>query len=110
LKFFLRGISIAAAHATDTARRIVSLRETHRRDIAEKFGNHGGKALRLLESLYLRPYISINMARDALGISFPNASALIDKFVQQELLAEITGNARNRMFMYAPYIELFSNI
>jgi Fic family protein len=110
LKFFLRGITEASDHATETARKIVSLREANRATIASHFGNHAGKASLLLESLYAQPYITINQTAKQLGISFPNASSLIDKFVRNDLLMEVTGNARNRVFMYTPYVSLFSSI
>ncbi|NRP76025.1 Adenosine monophosphate-protein transferase SoFic [Ensifer psoraleae] len=110
IKFFLRGVGDVAEQATETAREIVNLRENHRSIISEKFGNSAGKANRILEYLYRRPTVSINSVRDELGISFPNASALVDKFVDNGLLVEITGQARNRKFFYAPYISLFSNL
>ncbi|ATU94215.1 Fic family protein [Phyllobacterium zundukense] len=110
IKFFLTGVGDVAEQATETAREIVSLREQHRSIISDRFGNSAGKANRILEYLYRRPMVSINAVRDELGISYPNASALVDKFVSNGLLIEITGQARNRKFFYAPYINLFSNL
>ncbi|MDX8518189.1 Fic family protein [Mesorhizobium abyssinicae] len=110
IKFFLKGVGDVAEQATETAREIVSLREGHRSIISDQFGNSAGKANKVLEHLYRRPTVSINNVRDVLGISFPNASALIDKFVEAGMLVEITGQARNRRYFYAPYINLFSNL
>lgn len=42
------------------------------------------------------------------GMSFPSANDLIKRFVKHELLTEITGQARNRRFRYAPYIKIFA--
>jgi len=108
LKFFLRGVGSVAAQATETARQIVSLRETHRALITEQFGSGAGRASKLLESLYKRPSVTVNDARDLLGISYANANNMIEKFREHEMLFEITGNARNRVFFYSPYIDLFS--
>jgi Fic family protein len=110
LKFFLRGVCEVANQATDTSKRIVALREEHRRLIADHFGNHGGKAVRLLERLYERPTVSVNDVASLLRISFPNANALVGKFRRRGLLRETTGNARNRVFLYHSYVDLFSNI
>jgi len=110
LKFFLRGVNEVANQATETAKKIVALRENHRHLIVERFGNHGGKAVRLLERLYERPTVSVKDVASLLEISFPNANALVAKFVQHEILRETTGYSRNRIFMYAPYVNLFSNI
>jgi Fic family protein len=110
LKFFLRGIAEVANQATETAKRIVALREEHRALIASQFGNHAGKAVRLLERLYERPTVSVNNVCDLIGVSFPNANALVEKFQSNNLLVEVTGQARNRVFQYAPYTNLFSNL
>ena len=110
LKFFLRGVAEVASQATETAKKIVAMREDHRELIVTRFGNHAGKGIRLLERLYEHPTITISHACDYIGVSFPNASSLINKFRQNELLVEVTGNRRNRFFLYQPYIDLFSNI
>jgi Fic family protein len=109
LKFFLRGIAEVADQATDTARRILTLREAHRRAIVERLGSSGGRGARLLDHLYRRPTVSVTEVARLIGVGFPNANKLVDQFVQLELLTEITGHARNRRFLYAPYIELFSD-
>jgi Fic family protein len=110
LKFFLKGICEVAHQATETSKKIVALRENHRALIADSFGNHGGKAVRLLERLYERPTVTVNDVARLIGVSFPNANALVDKFERHGLLFEVTGHARNRVFLYAPYTSLFSNI
>ncbi|MGE0120811.1 MAG: Fic family protein [Dongiaceae bacterium] len=109
LNFFLRGIAEAADQAADTARRILLLRETHRRAIAERLGSSGGRGARLLDHLYRRPTVSVTEVARLIGVSFPNANKLVDQFVKLELLTEITGHARNRRFLYAPYTELFAD-
>lgn len=110
LKFFLEGVGSVAEQATETARQIVGLREKHRSIISDQFGNSAGKANKILEHLYRRPTVSINNVKDILGVSFPNASTLVDKFVRNGILHEITGNSRNRRFFYHSYIDLFSNL
>jgi len=110
LKFFLRGVGVVAAQATETARQIVGLRERHRTIITENFGSGAGKATRILESLYKKPSITVNEARDILEISYANANNIVEKFCSFGILSEVTGQSRNRVFFYTPYIEIFSNI
>jgi Fic family protein len=110
LKFFLRGVETVAEQATETARKIVDLRETHRALVLDKFGSSGANAIRLLEQLYKRPTITVNAATGLLDISYPNANNLINKLCNHEILFEITGQARNRLFFYSPYIDLFGDI
>lgn len=78
--------------------------------IAEHFGNHGGKAVRLLERLYGQPTVSVKDVSALLEIGFPNANALVAKFEKYDILKETAGRTRNRVFLYAPYVNLFSNI
>ncbi len=110
LKFFLRGIGAAAAQATETARNIVSLREEHRALIINKFGTSGANAMRVLEHLYMRPSITVNGAKDLLNISYANANNLIERLRANEIIFEVTGQVRNRLFFYSPYIDLFGNL
>lgn len=109
LKFFLHGMAEVSREATETARRIVDLRESHRRLIVSEFGRSAGSALTVLEQLYSRPYLSINDVARIANVTYPAASSLMGKFVQQGLLAETTGNARNRRYGYAPYIAIFAS-
>lgn len=108
LKFFLVGMADVSREATETARRIVGLREEHRRLIAEEFGRVAGNAMIVLERLYSQPFISINQVAALAGVTFPAASSLMAKFVEHGLLTEVTGQARNRRFQYSPYVQIFA--
>ncbi|WP_374631385.1 Fic family protein [Ferrovibrio sp.] len=110
LKFFLRGVAEVAHQATETARKIVALREEHRQRIVERFAASTGNGLRVLERLYGNPYISVNQVSQITGASFPNANNLIKKFVETGILVEMTGQSRNRVFWYHSYTDLFSNL
>ncbi|HEU0278075.1 MAG TPA: hypothetical protein VFQ95_09670 [Rhodanobacteraceae bacterium] len=43
------------------------------------------------------------------GTSYAAANGLVTRLVKLDVLAEMTGNSRNRRFRYAPYIAQFSN-
>jgi Fic family protein len=108
LKFFLEGVASVSLEATQTARAIVAMREEHRSRITDDFGRATGNGLRILEMLYTRPFIDTTMVRDKLNISFPTAADLIKRFVNADLLVEITGQDRYRVYQYFPYVRLFS--
>lgn len=110
LKFFLRGVADVGRQATDTAREIVDLREKHRHIIMNEFGGTAANANKLLEYLYSHPTVSVNSVKEVLQVSFPNANSLVEKFCNNQILFEITGQARNRVFSYSPYINLFANL
>ncbi|MGB5338302.1 MAG: Fic family protein [Gammaproteobacteria bacterium] len=109
IKFFLEGITVVSGEATETARQIVALREQHRQLITTEFGRVAANGLTVLESLYSRPIISVNDIVDLTTVSFTAANQLMQKFEHHGLLAETTGQARNRRFRYGAYINLFSN-
>jgi len=108
LVFFLKGVIEVAGEATATARRIVSLRESHRHLITDGFGRVAASGLKVLESLYSKPITSVKEIQALTGISFPSASDLVKRFIDIGLLVEVTGQARNRRFSYVPYIAIFS--
>jgi Fic family protein len=109
LVFFLRGILEVSKQATETARRIQSLREEHRTAITEHFGRAAGNGHRVLEHLYEHPIVSVNEVQALIGTTFSAANALVAKFVSSGILREVTGQVRNRKFMYQSYIDLFGD-
>lgn len=109
LKFFLRGIATVSAEASETAARIIALRETHRRLVSANTGRGAGRALGLLEQLYLRPVVSVKQVAAMTNVTFPNANKLVEAFTSLGLLTEVTGQKRNRAFAYKPYLEFFED-
>ena len=107
IEFFLRGVVDVSEQATDTARRILRLREDHRLTITETLGRAAGNGHRVLEHLYVHPIVSVNDVQELIGTTYPAANDLVAKFVDSGILHEITGQARNRRFSYASYIGLF---
>ena len=108
LSFFLRGITEVSAEATRTARKILVLREEHRSLITEHLARAAGNGLRLLERLYERPIMSVGQARSITGTTYAAANQLVHKLVEHGILKELTGQKRNRRFVYDAYIRLFS--
>jgi Fic family protein len=109
LKFFLDAVAQVSEEATETARRIVALRESHRTKIAENFGRATGNGLLVLEHLYSHPIVSVKDIVALTKVSFTAANKLMSRLVKNGLLTEVTGQARNRRFRYSEYIELFSD-
>lgn len=109
LAFFLRGIVDVGAQATDTARRILALRESHRTAITEHLGRAAGNGHKVLEHLYKRPIVSVNDVQRLIRTSYPAANQLVNKLAERGILVEITGQKRNRSFRYEQYIRLFAD-
>ncbi len=109
LKFFLTGVRDVSREATENARQLTVLRERHRTLITTSLGRRANSGLRLLESLYREPYVTVNWAAQRTGLSYPKANSLVAAFEESGLLAEITGQRRNRFFRYDPYLALFAD-
>jgi Fic family protein len=107
LTFFLSGVVDVSRQATETARRILQLREEHRRAITDNLGRAAGNGHRVLEHLYEHPIVSVNDVQALIGTTYPAANDLVARMVDSDILHEFTGQARNRKFMYRSYIQLF---
>ena len=107
LAFFLRGVAEVSGQATDTARRILALRERHHRAITDRFGLTAGNGYRVLEHLYTRPVVSVDDVRELIGTTYSTANNLVTRLVENGILREFTGQARNRAFIYQSYLSLF---
>ena len=107
LEFFVDGVDEVARDATQNAREIVELREKDREVIVSSFGRTAGNGLRVLESLFSHPITSVNKVAELTGLTYQAANQLVQRFVDQGILAETTGYARNRRFTYADYVALF---
>jgi Fic family protein len=107
LKFFLRGVHEVAEEATDTARKILRMREDHRKLIQERMQGSAGRALSVLESMYAGPIVSVQHAAASAGIVFTSANSILQNLANLGLLKETTGRKRNRRFSYTPYLALF---
>lgn len=105
--FFLQGVIEVSEQATETARRILTLREEHRRAITEHLGRAAGNGYRILEHLYEHPIVSVKEVRDLIGTTYPAANDLVARMDACGILHEFTGQARNRRFIYRSYTQLF---
>ena len=108
LAFFLRGVAEVSGEATRTARRILLLRETHRAAVTEHLGRVAGNGNRILEHLYRQPYIQVATVQEIAETSYTAANNLVSRLVEIDILEEVTGYRRNRVFCYLPYIRIFN--
>jgi Fic family protein len=106
MRFFLTGVTNTAEEAKRIAQRIFSMREEHRSLVMASTGPNG---LRLLSELFRQPLINVKAASRALDVTFPTANRLVGRFEELDLLREVTGQQRARMFRYQPYLDLFED-
>jgi Fic family protein len=97
-----------AREAEQTARRIVEFRESVRHQ-AQSAGM-SANMFTLIDWIFEQPMITVNAARDHLGVSFPAANTMINELRRIGLISEVTGGRRNRMFRFDPYLDLFADV
>jgi Fic family protein len=107
LSFFLEGVHQTAEGAVDTTRRLVGLFRDDREHIVP-YGRRAGSALRVHDALKARPIATLPQVCDRTGLSFPAAAGSMDILTKLGIAREITGNARNRVFVYEHYLEILN--
>jgi Fic family protein len=109
LAFFLRGVTEVAGEATETARRVLLLRERNRAEITAGLGRAAANGHRVLESLFDRPIISVSEAQQLTGTGFAAANQLIARMTELGILREITGHATQPPVPVRAYVRLFTD-
>ncbi len=105
IAFFLRGVAETSREASQVSRAIVLMKDEHTQ--SDGFGIN---EVKLLNYLFQRPITTITDVQHALGdVTHTTASKSVTKLEQAGLLEELTGRTRNRVYRYAPYIELFND-
>lgn len=108
LTFFLRGVTAVANEATETARRILVMREEHRNAITAHLGRTAGNGHQVLETLYTKPFITVQDVVLITHTTYAAANTLVGRLEKLGILVEFTGYARNRRYQFDPYVRLFT--
>lgn len=109
LVFFLSGIIEVSEQATDSARKILWLQQSHQLLISDTLRRRAFQGLRILDSLYKFPVISVEQAQQLIKGSFQAANTVVNQLVECGILIEITGYRRNRRFEYRDYVRIFED-
>lgn len=107
LKYFLAGLAETAENATQTLSAILELKARLESSLTTNYGKRSANAGILLNALFKKPVIHVSEAQTLLGVSYKAANNLISEMVQNGLLKEMTGQSRNRVFLFDEYLKLF---
>jgi Fic family protein len=106
LKFVLKGVGEVSRSATETARKILELRQKHQALIREKASNQTNAGL-LLDCLFEQPILNVRLVEEHVQCAFVTADKLVKQFEELGIVKEVTGRQRNRRYEYSPYLALF---
>jgi Fic family protein len=107
LRFFLNGVESTSRQAVDTAQRILRLFEADREKVRQ-VGRRAGSALQVFEQFTRRPILDAPTIHRSLRVAAPTVRAAIQTLHDLKLLNEITGQRRNRVWVYSAYYALLS--
>lgn len=106
LKFFFRGVAVVSSSAIQTARGIGDLRKELESRITDT-ENFNPRDLLALGEFFASPVLSVNGLANGLGITYPTARRIINRFVAMGIVSETTGRTRDKHYRFGPYVELF---
>ena len=106
--FYLEGVRATAESAVAASRRMADLFASDRTAIERHAGRRAGSALRVHEALQARPILSLSTGSAATTLAFPTAAAAMQLLVAQGIARELTGKARNRLFVYDGYLSILN--
>ena len=106
VRFFLKGVAETAGKGRDVFRQILELRNRSEKQIAS-LGRRAPNARAALQVLYQHPAIAAAELEEGIGVSKPTAHALVNDLERLGLLQEVTGQMRDRLYIFKPYLDLF---
>jgi len=104
--FFLRGIEEAARWSAEVLISIEQLSRRHEKLLAEFSGN-AKLARALIEYLHTQPLVNIQHASEHLDVVFVTANTVIRQLEHIKVVREITGQRRNKRYLFHDYYQLF---
>ncbi len=105
-KFFLVGAIATAQNSITTFDNILKLQKQVEQKI-QTLRSRTANAQKVLNQLYQRPVINAAEIVELTALSSTSAYKLITDLEQLEILKEVTGSKRGRMYIFNEYLQLF---
>lgn len=108
LVFFLYGVEETARASAAVFRAVLELKQRIERDVLPRLSaRRQDNAQALMRHLYARPVVDVKWAAHITGASTNTAATLVTDMVSFGVLTEVTGQRRNRLFVFQDYLNLF---
>ncbi|THF65108.1 Fic family protein [Pseudothauera rhizosphaerae] len=105
--FFLEGVAVAAAEAERGIIAVASLIAADRKKLLQS-PKASPASYRLFELLPMMPRFTVEHVRQRLDTTFPTANAAVQALEALGIVAELTGQKKNRSYAYQAYIDLLT--
>jgi Fic family protein len=106
LKFFLVGVIETAKSSISTFDSILKLQKEIEAKI-QTLGSRSHNAQLILNHLFQRPILDAQKVKELTNLSSPSVYKLIDELEKLEILTEITGAKRGKLYLFREYTKLF---
>lgn len=107
LGFFLDGVAETAQQAVDTAQRLLALLASDRARIAA-LGKRAGNIGLVFDQFARRVILTVPRVAPELPLSPPTIRAAVRALEELEIVNEVTGQQRHRVFAYSRYLGILS--
>lgn len=107
LGFFLDGVAETAQQAVETAQRLLALLAQDRARVAA-LGSRAGNVGLVYEQFARRVMSGVPQMVPALPLSAPTVRAAIRTLQDMEIVNEVTGQQRNKVYAYQRYLAILS--
>jgi Fic family protein len=107
LKYFLEGIKQTSENSIQTFKEIIKLRQEIEQHSILTLGKKTKLAQQFINYLYSNPVVDSQSVASAMSINSSTAFRLIEDLIKLNILKEMTGLRRNRIFSFTRYIQLF---
>ncbi len=108
LFFFLDGIIETAKKSIEAFQKIMVLRDEIELNKLIQLGRKQTDAKTLINQLYKNPIVSSKDVASVLSVHPSTANRIIKDFENLDILTEITGYSRNRIYAFTEYINIFN--
>lgn len=105
-KFFLVGVIETAKNSISAFDSILKLQKEVDVKI-QTLGSRSHNAQLIINHLFQRPIIDAQKVKELTNLSFPSVYKLIDELEKLEILTEITGAKRGKIYLFREYTKLF---
>ena len=96
LVFFLQGVAAQARDGVGRSEQLQDLRERYRQQVQVE--RAAARLLQVVDLLFARPVLTVRDVETALDVNFSTAQRYVNRLEEIELVREITGRARNRVY------------
>ena len=106
-KFFFVGIIETAKNGTSTFDAVLKLKKEVE-DKIHKNGNRTHLMISIMDFLYQKPILNAVKIVEITKVSQATAYKILEELVALQIIKEITGGKRGKIFVFDAYIKLFN--